>query len=79
MDVTPEALEATQSAQDWLTDNFSRVRDEYSGEFIAIKDDGVKASAPDTDELEASLNERGIDTSDTLITYIRERGQVVIR
>lgn len=79
MDVTPEALKATKSAQNWLTENFSDLREAYPNQFIAIKDQEVQAAAPSTDELEEELAEEGIDPSTTLIKYIRNRGQVVIR
>ncbi|MDY6761982.1 MAG: DUF5678 domain-containing protein [Candidatus Nanohaloarchaea archaeon] len=79
MDVTTDALEETRSAQTWLSDHFQELRERYSGNFVAIKDEEVKAAAPTTEELKDELSSNGTDPSTTLIKYIRERGQVVIR
>ena len=62
----------------WFKENYTALKIEYEGEFVAIKDREVVAHAPTTEILMTKIRERKIDGSEVLIEYITPRNMIVI-
>jgi len=62
----------------WFKENSPKIREDYEGEFVAIKDKKIIDSAPTAVILIKKLERRGGDSNLVLIKHITPKGEIVI-
>jgi hypothetical protein len=60
---------------EWVSQQLNTLRETYSGQWVAITDEGVVASAPDLSQLLAAIDELG-QTIEPFITQIPEEAPI---
>jgi hypothetical protein len=74
-----DTLRNVQESYDWLHDHLESLKDQYGGEYVAVKGEKVVAHDPSHDEVVQAVEAEGIDPSKVLIKYIQEQGEHLIR
>ena len=72
-----ELKEGNENLQ-WLSENFERIRKEYPGKFIAIRDKRVILSSADLETLISELEKRKEDIAKLLIDFIPKEDFILV-
>lgn len=72
-----ELKEGNENLQ-WLSKNFEKIRKQYSGKFVAIKDKKIILSSTDLEALIDKLEKRKEDPARLLIDFIPQEDFILV-
>jgi hypothetical protein len=73
-----EMLEETEQNLIWFAENSGKIREEFGGKAVAIKDRSIVASADTGMKLLGGLDKLGIDRSEVVVERIPNKGEIRI-
>ena len=71
-------LSASITDLHWLQEHSQRIVKKHEGEFVAIKNKKISASAPSNDILIKRLREKKIDVDTVIIQFIPHKNHLII-
>lgn len=73
-----QILKEMKEDEEFLKENYSKLREKYPDKFIAIKKNKVIADGADIDTVKKKLEKKGEDPAITTIEFIHKKGTIVI-
>lgn len=74
-----KTLKQGERTHNWILENLSSLKENYPGEFVAVRGDEIKAHAPDQEKIIKKLDSKGVNRSSVIIKYIHEKDALVLR
>jgi len=74
-----DSIDQTQQNNRWISDNMQGLREEYGGEYIAVRGSDVVAHNESGDDILGELEDIGAEFSKVTITFVHEPGHKLIR